>query len=147
MRDFKFLRTTWKSLLKFPPQNHKCQPPRKQKWKSFILPQQMQNKACFAEHGTPVCWPLCVAQSQNPNSHLINNVGPDHPFCIALQELVVFFQNGAKKVWKGFWVPPYWDSFPKQLTLRRYGRELEWTIQIWPPFQESWKYQLFVDIQ
>ena len=32
-----------------------CQLPHKQKWKSFILPQQMQNKACFAEHGTPVC--------------------------------------------------------------------------------------------
>ena len=55
MRDFGFLTTTWKSLLKVPRQTQKCQLPRKQKWKSFILPQQMQNKACFAEHGTLVC--------------------------------------------------------------------------------------------
>ena len=48
----------------------------------------MQNKACFAEHGTPVCWALRVAQLQNPNSHLINTVGLDRPFCVALQEWV-----------------------------------------------------------
>ena len=39
----------------------------KQKWKSFILPQQIQNKACFAEHGTPVlltisCCPVAKSQ-------------------------------------------------------------------------------------
>ena len=88
MRDFRFLRTTWKSLLKVLPQNQKYQLPHKQKWKSFILPQQMQNQACLAEHGTPVCWALRVAQLQNPNSHLINTVGLDRPFCVALQEWV-----------------------------------------------------------
>ena len=39
---------TWKSSLKVPLWNQKCQRPHKQKWKSFD-----ENKACFSEHGTP----------------------------------------------------------------------------------------------
>ena len=58
---------------------------------------QMQSKACFAEHGTSVFWPLLVAQLQNTNSHLINILGPDQPFCVALQEWVAFFEMAWQK--------------------------------------------------
>ena len=61
MRDFSFLRT-WKSSLKAMLRS------RSYKWETFILTPPNSNKACFAEHGTPVCRPITcctVTKSQS----------------------------------------------------------------------------------
>ena len=35
-----------------------------------------------------------------------------------------FFQNGAEKVCKGFWVPPYWIYLPNRPSFSRYFGKL-----------------------
>ena len=64
MRDFSFLRT-WKSSLKAMLRS------RSYKWETFILTPPNSNKACFAEHGTPVCRPItcCTVTSGLYQSH------------------------------------------------------------------------------
>ena len=56
---------TSKSSLKVPLWNQKCQRPPKQKWKSFNQKQSLLFWAFY-----PVCWPIHIAQSQNPNPNL-----------------------------------------------------------------------------
>ena len=96
---------------------------------------QMQSKACFAEHGTSVFWPLLVAQLQNTNSHLINILGPDQPFCVALQEWVAFFRNGMAKVCKGFWVLPYWD-FSLDISFLLIYDKGNWNLHSWKKWHD-----------
>ena len=57
---------TSKSSLKVPLWNQKCQRPPKQKWKSFNQKQSLLFWAFY-----PVCWPIHIAQSQNPNPNLV----------------------------------------------------------------------------
>ena len=49
-----------------------------------------------------------------------------------------FFQNGAEKVYKGFWVPPYWIYLPKRPSVSRYYGKLVRAIQLWRSPWESW---------
>ena len=56
---------TSKLSLKVPLWNQKWQRPPKQKWKSFNQKQSLLFWAFY-----PVCWPIHIAQSQNPNPNL-----------------------------------------------------------------------------
>ena len=47
----------------------------------------------------------------------IQHDGARPPLLCCVTRLGSFFRNGAKKVCKGFWVPPYQDYVPKQPTL------------------------------
>ena len=103
----------------------------------LFSPQQMQNKACFAEHGTPVCWALRVAQLQNPNSHLINTVGLDHPFCVALQEWVQrplgFTLLGFSRYGREL-VGPYLATISRKLIILAfcwYTKKGYWSLHSW----------------
>ena len=67
-------------------------------------------------------------------------MGQDHPFYVVWQDSVVSFEMVPKSL-QGLLGSTLLGLCPKaansQLII---GRELVWAMQIWQPFQESWKY-------
>ena len=97
MRDFRFLRTTWKSLLKVPPQNHKCQPPRKQNGKVLFYHSKCKTKPVLLSMVPPFADHYVLPSRKIPIRILSTLWGQTTPSVLRYKRRCFFFKMAPKK--------------------------------------------------